>query len=94
MRMNNSQEFIESAKVDVLSSSGGTGGDSNRIINEAPIEHESDNDQQLAVEEKKCKPRSTKSQISCVSLSVSDEDVAMLLTIKSERCDKDKTKHK
>lgn len=41
--MNNSQEFIEGAKVDVLSSSGGTGGDSGRIINEAPIEHESDN---------------------------------------------------
>jgi hypothetical protein len=43
MKMNNSQENIEGAKVDVLSSSGGTGGDSNRIINEAPIEHESDN---------------------------------------------------
>lgn len=92
IRMNNSQEFTEGAKVDVLSSSGGTGGDSHRIINEAPLEHESDNEQIKVVEEKKS--RSALSQISCVSLSASDEDAALLLTIHSERCDKDKNKHK
>jgi hypothetical protein len=90
--MNNSQEFIDGAKVDILSSSGGTGGDSNRIINEAPIEHESDNEHLKIMEQKKSK--SALSQISCVSLSGSDEDAAMLMTIHSERCEMDKNKHK